>query len=386
MSTTNRLTALAIKSLKPGFHADGGGLYLRVTATRKSWSFIYHRDKRRREMGLGSFVDVPLAEARVKAADARTLIHSGVDPLSEKARSKSQGRTFRDAAAEYIALKELGWSNPKHRQQWPNSLRDHAKPIMDVAVDQITTQDVLTCLRPIWHSKPETSSRVRMRIENILDAEKARGHRSGDNPAAWKGNLAHLLPPRSKLSRGHQRALDYKKAPAFMAALRQREGVAAKALEFTVLNAVRTSETLHATWGEIDWESRVWTVPAERTKTKTELRVALSDAAVAVVSEMKALGCEWVFPNANRDGPLSTAAMSAVLDRMDMKADATVHGFRSTFRDWAGEATEFPRDIVEMALGHKVGSAVERAYRRGDALERRRAVMEAWASHLSEKD
>lgn len=222
-----------------------------------------------------------------------------------------------------------------------------------------------------------------MRIENVLDAAKARGHRSGENPATWKGNLAHLLPARSKLSRGHQRALHYDHVPAFIQSLRQRQGVAAKALDFTVLNAVRTSETLNATWTEFDLDAKIWTIPASRTKTSTQLRVPLSDDALSVLHEMRCLGSDWVFPATTLKGPLSINSMRSVLNRMGTGKQATVHGFRSTFRDWAGETTDFPRDIVEMCLGHAVGSAVERAYRRGDALDRRRAVMEAWAAYLS---
>ena len=383
MTTSNRLTALAIKSLKTGFHADGHGLHLRVIGDRKNWCYVFQWEGRRREMGLGSLKDVSLSEARVAVAKARALVRAGVDPILERKVGEG-GRTFRDVSEEFIELKGAGWRNPKHRQQWTNTLRDYAAPLMDRPVDKITTADVLTCLRPIWGTKPETASRVRMRIENILDAAKARGLRSGENPAAWKGMLAHLLPPRSKLSRGHQRAMSWQDAPAFMKALRQRDGVAAKALEFTILNAVRTSETLYAVWSEIDWENRVWTVPAARTKTATLLRVPLSDGAVAILKEVQKLDCEWVFPNSARTGALSTNAMSAVLKRMGSGVDATVHGFRSTFRDWAGEATDFPREIVEMALGHKVGNAVERAYRRGDALNRRRNVMEVWSKFLSE--
>ncbi|VXB41269.1 site-specific integrase [Brevundimonas sp. G8] len=382
MSTTNRLTALAAKSLGIGFHNDGAGLYLRVAERRKSWVYVYQWKGRRREMGLGSFSDTSLAEARIKCSAARTLVKSGVDPLA-KSDQKSSAPSFSAMAEEFIALKGGGWRNDKHRQQWSNTLKDYAKPIADTPVDAITTEDVLACLVPIWKAKPETASRVRMRIENVLDAAKARGHRSGENPAAWKGNLAHLLPARSKLSRGHQRALHYDHVPAFIQSLRQRQGVAAKALEFTVLNAVRTSETLNATWSEFDLDAKVWTIPASRTKTSTQLRVPLSDDALSVVDEVRGLGSDFVFPATSLDAPLSINAMRSVLIRMGTGEQATVHGFRSSFRDWAGETTDFPRDIVEMCLGHAVGSAVERAYRRGDALDRRRAVMEAWAAYLS---
>ncbi|VXB68525.1 site-specific integrase [Brevundimonas sp. G8] len=385
MSTTNRITALAAKSLGIGFHNDGAGLYLRVSDRRKSWVYVYQWTGRRREMGLGSFSDTSLAEARIKCSAARALVKSGVDPLAKPAQ-QSSAPSFSAMAEEFIALKGGGWRNDKHRQQWSTTLKDYAKPIADTPVDAITTEDVLACLVPIWKAKPETASRVRMRIENVLDAAKARGHRSGENPATWKGNLAHLLPARSKLSRGHQRALHYDHVPAFMQSLRQRQGVAAKALEFTVLNAVRTSETLNDTWSEFDLDAKVWTIPATRTKTSTQLRVPLTDDAVLILREMRDLGSEWVFPATSLKGPLSINAMRSVVIRMGTGEQATVHGFRSSFRDWAGETTDFPRDIVEMCLGHAVGSAVERAYRRGDALDRRRAVMEAWAKFLADHE
>lgn len=381
MTISNRLTVLAIKSLKEGFHADGQGLYLRVSGDKKNWSFLFQWEGRRSEMGLGALKDVSLSDARIEAAKARSSVRAGVNPIVQR-RGASSGRTFRDVSAEFIELKGSGWRNPKHRQQWTNTLRDYAKPIMDMPVEKITTVDVLACLKTIWTTKPETASRVRMRIENVLDAAKAQGYRTGENPAAWKGNLAHLLPPPSKLTRGHQRALDFRKAPTFMKVLRRRAGVAAKALEFTVLNAVRTSETLGAVWPEIDWEACVWNVPGTRTKTAKLLRVALSDDAISILRQMRELDSDWIFPNAGRDGPLCVNAMSSVLKRMGMDAEATVHGFRSTFSDWAGETTDFPRDIVEMALGHRIGNAVERAYRRGDALDRRRALMDAWQRHL----
>ncbi|MGV3580090.1 tyrosine-type recombinase/integrase [Brevundimonas sp.] len=396
MALSNRLTVVGIKSLKPGLHADGNGLYVRVKSEPvkepdakpkgrpASWVFIYQWQGKRREMGLGPYGPLQLAEARTKAAEAAALVRAGVDPLSERNRPKTAGITFGEVANEFIATKGEGWRNPKHRQQWSNTLRDYAGSLMDMPVCAITMSDVLACLKPIWGKKPETASRVRGRIENVLSAAKARGYRSGENPAAWKDNLAHWLPPPKKLTRGHQRALDYQAAPEFMKSLRQRSGVAAMALEFTVLNAVRTSETRKAVWSEIDWEGRVWNVPAERTKTKKLLRVALSNEALAILKEMQMLGSDWVFPSTKLDKPLSANAMLAVLKRMGADIDTTVHGFRSTFSDWAGETTDFPRDIVEMALGHAVGNAVERAYRRGDALDRRRSVMDAWAAYLAQ--
>lgn len=400
MTISNRLTNLGIKSLKAGRHADGNGLYIHVkngpakslgghaSPRPASWLYIYHWRGCRREMGLGAFGDLTLAEARMKAADARALLKSGIDPLAERHRPKIAAITFRQVATEFVASKRKGWRNEKHGNQWTATLERYADALMDMPVSAITMEDVLECMRrdSLWDKKHETASRVRGRIENILGAAKARGFRTGDNPAAWKDNLEHWLPPRRKLTRGHQRALGYEVAPAFMKSLRERSGVAAKALEFTILSAVRTSEARNAVWSEIDWENRVWSIPAKRTKTAKLLRVALSDDAFSILEEMKALRSPWLFPSVDLVKPLSANAMLAVLKRMGADIDTTVHGFRSTFSDWAGETTPFPRDIIEMALGHAVGSAVERAYRRGDALERRRAVMEAWASYLSDHE
>lgn len=243
MGTANRLTVLGIKALGKGFHADGQGLYLRIDEEgRKRWAFVFQWLGRRREMGLGSLTEVSLAEARERAGEARKLIRSGKDPIAERKIGGAQAKTFGELAAEVIEAKSVSWRNAKHKQQWANTLGEYASSLAAKPVQDITTADVLACLKPIWATKSETASRVRMRIENVLDAAKAHGLRSGENPAAWKGNLAHLLPARSKLTRGHQRALDFKKAPEFLTALRGREGVAAKALEFTVLTAVRTSE------------------------------------------------------------------------------------------------------------------------------------------------
>lgn len=334
-------------------------------------------------MSLGPASGSNLAKARRDAAEVSELVRNGIDPIAARM-GESSGESFRNVSLAFIELKGTGWRNAKHRQQWPNSLETYAAALMDMPVAAITTEDVLEVLKAIWSSKPETASRVRGRIENVLDAAKARGLRSGENPAAWKGNLAHLLPSRRKLVRGHQRALDYAKAPAFASDLRKRGGVACRALEFTLLTAVRTSEAIRATWNEIDLDTRVWSIPADRTKTRTTLRVPLCGAAVAILQDVRPL-CrnEWVFPNQSLTGPLSTAAMDAVLRRMNLKGEMTVHGLRSTFRDWAGEETDYQRDVIEMALGHKVGSAVERAYRRGDALEKRRALMTAWEKFLT---
>lgn len=380
MTRINRLTSRAVDTIsEPGLYPDGLGLNLRV-GKGKRWVLIYQWRGKRREMGLGSATGKNLALARRDAQEARDKIKAGIDPIADRRATQMNGVTFGEVAEDFIASKSRAWRNPKHTDQWGNTLTAYASRLQAMPVSDITTDDVLLVLRPIWQSIPETASRVRGRIENILDAAKARGLRCGENPAAWKGNLAHLLPARGKLTRGHHKAIAYEQMPDFWAGLTAAAGVAAKALQFTILTAARTSETRGAVWNEIDWERRIWTVPGSRMKAGVAHRVPLSDAALSVLYEMKPLSGDYIFP-AHNGGQLSLNAMSSVLKRMSV--DATVHGFRSSFRDWAGEETDFPRDVIEMALAHTVGSKVERAYRRGDALERRRRVMEEWADHVS---
>lgn len=376
MAQINRLSSRAVDAKsEAGLYPDGQGLYLRV-GKGKRWVFLFHWRGKRREMGLGPALGSNLAQARREAVKAREMVREGVDPIAARQAEQRAGVTFGEVADSYIASHKEGWRNAKHRQQWTNTLATFAASLRPLAVAEITTGDLLSVLSPIWTVKPETASRVRGRIENILDAAKAQGLRTGENPAAWRGNLAHLLPKRRKLTRGHHRALPYDRMPAFWSDLQARTGVAAKALQFTILTAARTSETLGAHWSEIDIKAAVWNVPAERTKTGKLHRVPLSPEALAVLKAVRPLGDDLVFPTP--DGSrLSGAAMDAVLKRM--KVDATVHGFRSTFRDWAGEETDFAREVIEQALAHKVGNDVERAYRRGDALEKRRTVMSAWA-------
>ena len=380
MAQINRLSSRTIDTKNaPGLHPDGQGLYLRI-GKGKRWVFLFQWQGKRREMGLGPASGSNLAQARRDAATAREMVRNGIDPIAARQADRCAGVTFGEVADSYIASHKEGWRNPKHRQQWTNTLATYAVDLRPLPVAEITTAEVLGVLRPIWTTKPETASRVRGRIENILDAAKARGLRAGENPAAWRGNLAHLLPRRRKLTRGHHRALHYEHMPTFWSDLLARTGVATKALQFTILTAARTSETLGARWSEIDTQAAIWNVPAERTKTGKLHRVPLSAQAMAILKEVRPLGAELVFPTPD-GGRLSGAAMDAVLKRM--KVDATVHGFRSTFRDWAGEETDFAREVVEQALAHKVGSDVERAYRRGDAIEKRRAVMSAWAEFVA---
>jgi integrase len=343
--------------------------------------FTWHG--KRREMGLGGYPDVSLSVAREKASEARKLVRAGVDPVAAGKRERAVP-TFGEMADTVMARLFPILRNEKHKAQWKMTLEVYAVPLRGKPVDVITTDDVLAVLKPIWMETPETASRLRGRIETVLNAAKAQGYRSGDNPAAWRGHLDHLLPRRPKLTRGHHAAMPYADVPAFMSRLRERDAIAARALEFTILTAVRSGETLGATWAEIDWEARVWVIPAGRMKAEEEHRVPLSDAAMAVLQPLyEHRTGELIFP-APRGGQFSDMAMSAVLRRMNIET-ATVHGFRSAFRDWGGNETAFPREVAEQALAHAVGDKVEQAYRRGDALEKRRKMMDAWAAYCERR-
>lgn len=382
----NRLKDSQVKAAtKPGRLADGDGLYLLTSKSgAKSWVFMFTRASKRREMGIGGLegiAPVSLARARVKADELRSILAAGQDPFTEFSERKASiaAVTFGQVADQYLEAMRGTWANDKHAAQWAMTLSEYAKPIRGLSVAAIDTAAILKVLKPLWAEKQETASRLRGRIEKVLDHAKVRGLRDGENPARWKGHLDHILPARQKLQRGHHKALDYKDVPAFMARLANAEGFGARALEFTILTGVRTGESLGAKWDEIDMEARVWVVPAIRMKAKREHRVPLSDAAIAVLEHMAVnrLG-PFVFA-LNAKKPLSNMSMVSVLKRLEVPV--TVHGFRSSFRDWAGEATSFPSEIAEQALAHVVGDATERAYRRGDALERRRELMAAWAAH-----
>jgi len=287
-------------------------------------------------------------------------------------------QTFGAVALEYIDAHESGWKNPKHRQQWRNTLATYAKPIWDKSVEDVGVDDVIQVLRPIWAVKPETANQVRGRIERVLDAAKVRGLRAGENPAVWRGNLAFLLAKRKKGPKQHHPVMPFAAVPRFMKKLAARTGLAARALELTILTAARTSEVLQARWSEFDLDRGLWVIPAERMKAGKEHRVPLSEPAATLLRLLQTQG-DFVFPGLKKGKPLSNMAMDMVLRRMKT-ANCTVHGFRSAFRDWCGEATQFPREIAEHALAHSVGNEVERAYRRGDALEKRRELMSAWAA------
>ncbi len=388
MRRRSKLTARGIAALTtPGRHSDGGNLYLSIDAKgRKRWTFLYVRDGKQREMGLGAAQDVPLADARALADAARATLRAGADPIDiRRAMGKAEAvPTFGAYVETFLAAKEGGWRNPKHRAQWRMTLTKYAAPLHSLHLDKVAVADVLAALRPLWQTKPETASRLRGRIEAVLDAAKVAGHRSGENPAAWSGNLEHLLPKRGKLSRGHHAAMAYTDVPAFIAKLRERDALAALALEFCILTAARSGEVLGARWSEIDLAAQVWTVPAARMKATREHRIPLSERALAILERLsEARTGELVFPGQRAGRPLSVMAMEMLLRRMDQDA-VTVHGFRSAFRDWAGNETHFPREVAEAALAHVVGDKAEQAYRRGDALEKRRALMSAWASHCGE--
>lgn len=397
----DRLTSIAVKNLKePGWHHDGGGLYLKVADSGgKSWVFRFKRGKSESgnakvyNMGLGTYGErkpgVSLAEARSKAAEVRAQLARGVNPQEEKAEAAVKAKpaaaakhvvTFDEAAERFIASREGGWKNAKHRQQWRNTLVEYASPVMGkMDVAKIATDDVLRILEPIWQGKPETASRLRGRIENVLDWAKVRGLREGENPAAWRGHLAHLLPARNKARTvRHHPAMDWRELPGFMAELRVNTSISATALRFTILTCVRTTEALDAIWPEFDIAGRVWTVPKERMKASRPHRVPLTDAAAEILTELPQMdGNGYVFPGARPGRPLSNMAMLELV--RGKRPGLTVHGFRSTFRDWVAEATAFPRELAEAALAHILGNAVERAYQRGDMFDKRRRLMEAWA-------
>lgn len=387
MRLRNKLNVNQVKALsKKGIYSDGGGLYLRVRDSGKSWLFVYTMGGKRKEMGLGSVLDVTLAQARGKAEGARVLYLEGRDPKLERKKAIFAAKpkpTFGAFAMQMVDEIEDGFKNEKHRQQWRNTLSTYAAPLFDLSIEDVATEHVLSVLQPIWLSKAETASRVRQRIERVLDAARAKGLRSGENPARGRGHLDLLLPKRSKIDVRHHAALPFTQIPDFMVTLRQRSAVAARALEFAILTAARSGEVRGAKWSEIDLDARTWTVPAERMKIGVEHIVPLSEPVMAILREIapeQAPRPDRRLFSSPRGLEFSDMALSALLKRMD-RNDITVHGFRSTFRDWAGDATDFNREEVEMALAHTISSSTERAYRRGRALEKRRGLMAAWADY-----
>jgi integrase len=363
----NKLKAKQAEKLTvPGRHSDGGSLYLAIdgegAAMRRRWLFLFKWNGKRREMGLGGFPAVSLVKAREARDEAERLVREGRDPIASRdlAREERASKpTFGEAADALIEAKGAQWRNDKHRAQWKMTLETYAAAIRSTPVDEVGTEAVLSVLQPIWLTKPETAARLRGRIEAVLDAARARGHiaRNEANPARWRGHLDHILPKPKQLSRGHHAALPFNEMPPFMTELRAREGLAARALEFLILCAARSGEVREAFWREIDLENQVWTVPAMRMKAGREHRVPLSNRALAILGDMRPLAGgddSLVFPGSKRGKPLSDMSLTAVLRRM-RRGDLTAHGFRSSFRDWCGEATNFPREIAEAALAHVIG-------------------------------
>jgi integrase len=392
----NALTPLKVKNAKTGRHADGNGLHLLVKESgARSWVFRFMLKGKSRDVGLGSAGPdgIALAVARDVALALLLKVKAGIDPLAEREKAaadalaaeqakKIAGIIFKTVAETYITTNEASWRSHKHRQQWRSTLATYVYPVIgDVPVAEVSTRHVLQILEPLWTDKPETASRVRGRIETILDAAKARGYRDGENPARWRGHIAQILPPRARLQRGHHKAMPYDGLPAFTAQLRTRKAMAALALEFVILTGTRTNEALGATWAEVDLGKAIWTISADRMKAAREHRVPLSSRALEILETVKPLGGEMIFKS-DRGGKLSTMAMAMLLRRM--KIDVTVHGFRSAFRDWAAECTAYPHEVCEMALAHTIANKSEAAYRRGDLFEKRRRLMANWATFCAE--
>jgi integrase len=381
---SRKLSETAIKRLdKPGIYSDGDGLFLRVRdGGSKQFIFIYRRGKARSELGLGGYgqgtAPVSLALAREKAAAIRDKLARGFDPTAD--RKPARVVTFKNCMDELLAAKASEWKNEKHRAQWEMTLREYAKPLHDLPVAEIALGDVKNCLAPHWQARPETADRLRSRIQAVIDYAIAHGWRTAGNPARWKGLLDKVMPARRKLERGHHAALAYASVPAMMAGLRESSGVSARCVEFLTLTAARAGEARGATFDEIDAKARTWTVPAGRMKAGRAHVVPLCDRALAIVEAMRQRATGDLIFGGGVDGrPVSDTAMTKALRLASPDKSATLHGMRSAFRDWAGDCTAFPREVAEAALAHAVGDAVERAYRRGDALAKRRALTDAWA-------
>ena len=389
-----RLSALAVsRARKPGLYPDGNGLYLQVSGTNgRSWLLRYMRAGKAHAIGLGALKNVSLASARAAAQECRQMIGAGLDPIEVRKAGKARGKleeaqamSFKACAEAYIAGHRAQWRSATHAAQWHGTLATYAYPVLGaVPVQKIDVGLVVKVLQPIWVAKTETASRLRGRIENVLDWAKAHGYRQGENPALWRGHLDKILPRRTKVRTvQHHAAIPYQEVGAFMSELRSQEGVAARALEFTILTAARTGEVLGARPAEFDLVEAVWTVPATRIKGGKNHRVPLGARAAAIVADMMSnhRGA-FVFPGSRPATPLHRGAIWKILKNIG-RADVTVHGFRSTFRDWVAEQTGYPRELAEMALAHVIENKVESAYRRGDLLEKRRRLMDEWANYCS---
>ena len=384
MARTNLLTALAVQRAKtPGRLCDGGGLYLVVEPSlAKRWAYVFQWEGKRKEMGLGPFATVSLAQAREKREAALKLRSQGFNPIEHRRAGAVTGENVAFGLFALATIKDLepGWRSPVHRAQWRTTLETYCALIWTTPIDQVTTDHVLAILRPIWTTKAETASRVRSRIERVLNVAKAKGLRSGENPAQWRGHLEFMLPARSKLQRGHHPALPYVSVPDLVPQLQERRALGARALLFTIATVAREGEALNATWREFDLGARLWTLPPHRMKAGKEHRVPLNDVAMGIIGPAGHPD-DLVFPGAKPGKPLSNMTMDMLLRRMTGQR-VTVHGFRSTFRDWAGDTTDHPREVIEAALAHTIGNAAEQAYRRSDALEKRRRLMDDWSAYL----
>lgn len=407
------LTALQIKHAKEGMHADGNGLYLRVQASgAKSWIFRFQLNGKRREMGIGTLADKAAPDVRAEAGQFASLVRAGIDPIEDRRQKATQAeeaakqssasaKTFSDVAKEYIDSHKAAWKNEKHHAQWTNTLEAYANPFVGTKpVAEITTDDVLAILKPIWNTKTETATRVRSRIELVLSYAKAKKLRQGENPAIWRGHLDSLLPKPTKLKNiRHHPALPYARAADFMVKLRATNGTSSRALELVILTAARSGEVRLATWSEIDLEARIWTVPEDRMKAGREHWVPLSEQAIALIKALPRIkDSEYLFPGMRDKKPLSDMSLSAIIRGFNKTKDGAVpewvdksgveivpHGFRSTFRDWSAEVGEFPREVAEHALAHSLPDKVEASYARGSMLERRRPMMQEWADYLETK-
>jgi integrase len=411
-----RLSSAQVKHAKPGMHPDGGGLYLQVTTAKdgqinKSWIFRFAVAAKERQMGLGSLKTIGLSKARDEARRCRELLQKGKDPIVERDAKEAEQKvanaksmTFDRCAELFMKSHESGWRNAKHRQQWRNTLATYASPIIGkLLVRDVDTALVMQVLQPIWTKKPETAGRVRGRIESILDWAKVSGYRDGENPARWRGHIDHLLPARGKVRKvRHHPALPHAQIGEFMAELREQAGIAARALEFAILTAARSGEVREMPWhGELDSSGKVWTVPAERMKGEREHKVPLTAPAIDVIKQMRDIRQnDFVFPGERDDEPLSDMALTEVIRRMNearQKAGlprwvdpkqggraVVPHGFRSTFRDWVSEETNFPSELAEAAIAHIEGDKTEAAYKRGTMFEKRRLLMDAWADHCNQ--
>jgi len=395
---TERLSSAKVRHAKPGLHSDGGNLWLQVTESKdgkqlnKSWLLIFKSPVtgKQRQMGLGPLSTVGLGEARDAARECRKLLLERKDPIEERNKERAsrlvaaaKSKTFDQCATDYMASHESGWRNAKHRDQWRTSLETYAYPTLGkLPIADIDTGLVMQVLHPMWNGKAETASRVRGRIESILDWATTSGHRKGENPARWKGHLANLLPSRRKVQKvEHLAAMPYAALPEFLIELRARGGIAAQALEFLILTACRTGEVLGARWDEIDFATKAWTIPGSRMKDGRPHRVPLTQGALDILEGVRNLDSPLVFPGTREGKPLSDLTLLRAFQRMGY--DLTVHGFRSAFKDWCSERTSYPNHVVEAALAHAIPSGVEAAYRRGDLFEQRRRLMDEWARYCS---